>query len=90
MHLFIYTLYICVCVCVTSTSCRICQINGICSFGEITTPSCGVRSVLIPVPLLCRMYQFSLCGRVEQIVMWDFWPVKYVPRASRGPLEQNI
>lgn len=39
-------------------SCRICQINGISRFGEITTPSCGVRFVLIQMLLLHHMYQF--------------------------------
>lgn len=43
-------------------SCRSRQINSICRLGGITTPSCGVRFVLIQMPLHCHMYQFILCG----------------------------
>lgn len=43
---------------------HICQINGICLLAEITTPSCGVRFVLIQIPPLHHMYQFMMCGGV--------------------------
>lgn len=46
-------------------SCRSRQINSICRLGEITTPSCGVRFVLIQMPSCCHMYQFILCGCVR-------------------------
>lgn len=47
---------------ITPMSCHICQINGICRFGGITTLSRGVRFVLIPMPLLLHMYPFIMCG----------------------------
>lgn len=57
--------FICVLFYITFMSCHTCQINGVCRFGEIMAPSCGVRFVLIRMPLLSHMYPCILRGRVR-------------------------